>query len=89
MGTGLLQGVPAHVVYENDHFTYELGDNERLEHIPVLRDRGEPIAAYAIAIFKDGYREREVMTVEDINKVRDCAPSKNGPCIGYFLCRGN
>ncbi|WP_300157125.1 recombinase RecT [Solidesulfovibrio sp.] len=79
MATGLFNGIPAHVVYENDHFVYELGDNERLEHRPVLKDRGEPIAVYAIAIFKDGYREREVMTVEDIEKVRAVSAAQNGP----------
>lgn len=79
MATGLFNGIPAHVVYENDHFVYELGDNERLEHRPVLKDRGEPIAAYAIAIFKDGYREREVMTVEDIEKVKAVSAAQNGP----------
>lgn len=79
MATGLFNGIPAHVVYENDHFVYELGDNERLEHRPVLKDRGEPMAAYAIAIFKDGYREREVMTFEDIEKVRAVSAAQNGP----------
>ena len=35
-------------MYENDRFTYSLGDDEKIDHVPALRDRGKAIGAYAI-----------------------------------------
>ena len=71
------------VVYEADEFTYELGLNIGLSHkpAPVTADRGKPIAAYAIAIGRaHNGRELEVMTVDEIEKVRSVSRAKNsGP----------
>lgn len=70
------------VVYEADEFNYELGLNIGLSHkpAPVTADRGKPIAAYAIAAGREGRRELEVMTVDEIEKVRNVSRAKNsGP----------
>jgi recombination protein RecT len=78
--SGEMSTIGAHVVYEGDAFTYVLGDEERIEHKPSLVNRGNPIAAYAIAHTKDGGIYREVMTLEQITQVRNVSKAKNsGP----------
>lgn len=68
--TGELRSISANVVYERDHFDYQLGDEERIVHKPVLGDRGQPIAAYAIAHLADGGIAREVMDAGQIRQVQ-------------------
>jgi phage RecT family recombinase len=80
--TGELVSISANVVYERDHFDYELGDQERITHKPAVGDRGKPIAAYAIAHLKGGGIEREVMTWHDIQKIRALG-AQNGPWASW------
>jgi len=72
----------AHVVYDGDHFDYQLGDEPRLFHKPVrptLRTGGI-ICAYSIAVLKDGQKTApEVMWIEDIEKIRAKSKAKKGP----------
>jgi len=75
--SGDLLTIRPHVIYENDKFNYCLGDNEHIIHEPCMQDRGKPIGAYAIAIFKDGAIYREVMNVAEIEKVRNISRAKN------------
>lgn len=84
--SGELASIGAHVVYENDQFDYELGDEERIVHKPHLgNDRGKPIAAYAIAKTKDGAIYREVMSLAEINKVRNASRAKDaGPWVDWW-----
>lgn len=78
--SGQVSNVSASVVYEKDKFAYIKGDNERIEHDPYLDgDRGALRLAYAIAWLKDGSVQREVMTRQDIEKVRGVSKAKNGP----------
>lgn len=81
---GEIATLSARVVYENDAFEYVLGDDERIVHVPTLKERGNIIACYAIAQLKDGEREREVMTAEDVAAVRSASRSKSGPWQGPF-----
>ena len=75
--SGEIASISAHVVYSLDHFDYELGDDERITHKPLLGgDRGKAIAVYAIAKTKDGAIYREVMSVTEVEKVR--AVSRSG-----------
>lgn len=57
--------IQAHVVYENDDFTYELGLDPTLKHVPAKANRGNPVAYYAMFKTKDGGYGFEVMSVED------------------------
>lgn len=84
--SGELASISAQVVYEKDHFDYELGDDERIVHKPFLgEDRGKPIACYAIAKTKDGAIYREVMSVADVEKVRSSSrASNNGPWVQWW-----
>lgn len=77
--SGELASISAQVVYERDQFDYVLGDEEKIEHKPCLfGERGDPIAVYAIAKTKDGAVYREVMSVEEVEKVRSVSRSGNG-----------
>jgi len=65
--------VSARVVYENDEFTYAEGLEPKLEHVPVRpgAERGERIAAYAIARHRDGrVAPPVVMYADEIAKRR-------------------
>lgn len=78
--SGELSTIAAHVVHENDRFVYILGDDEKIEHEPVMGNRGKVIAAYAIAKTKDGGIYREVMDVTEIERVRGVSRAKDsGP----------
>lgn len=84
--SGELASIGAHVAYENDEFRYELGDEERIVHKPHLAGkRGQPIAAYAIARTKDGATYREVMSLDQIEQVRNVSRAKDsGPWVSWW-----
>lgn len=84
--SGELASIAAHVAYQNDEFRYELGDEERIIHRPTLGGtRGQPIAAYAIARTKDGAVYREVMSLDQIEQVRNVSRAKdNGPWVQWW-----
>lgn len=83
--SGEVLSAVAHVVYENDDFAYELGDEETLTHRPVLTDRGEPIAAYAVIKLANGEVLREVMSVDEIEQARAVSKAaQNGPWVSWW-----
>jgi recombination protein RecT len=84
--SGELLTIGAHVVYAEDRFIYSLGDDEKIEHEPFMgSDRGSAIAAYAVAKTKDGGIYREVMSVDEINQVRNVSRAKDsGPWVSWW-----
>ena len=57
--------VEAHVVYENDEFTYSFGLHPDMVHKPATKDRGNPIAYYAV--WRNGENFGfEVMSHDDV-----------------------
>ena len=75
----------AHVVFENDYFEFEHGDNPRLVHRPILGERGKPIGAYSVARLKSGEISREVMSHAEIERVRKVSrASANGPWVQWW-----
>lgn len=64
--SGEVSIIQAHVVHQNDEFTYELGLDPTLKHKPATANRGEPIAYYAMFKTKDGGYGFEVMSIEDV-----------------------
>ncbi len=73
--SGEVSTLVAHEVCANDHFDYEWGLNERLEHKPAEGDRGELTHVYAVAKFKDGSHHFEVMSKAEVEKIRLASPS--------------
>lgn len=80
--SGQIVSISAQAVYERDEFDFEYGLNEKLKHVPSRGDRGNLIAAYAIAHLKGGGYQIEVMFKGDIDKIRNRSKaSKNGPWV--------
>lgn len=85
--SGEVAKVSAQVVYENDLFTVRYGFDEDVEHSPPALDkpRGKAIGAYATAVLKDGSRLLEVMSLEEIEKVRSVSRSgQKGPWAQWW-----
>ena len=74
-GSKQIVSISAHVIKENDHFEYVLGDDEKIIHrLPKLGDpRGKMIGAYAIAKLASGGTQRVIMDLDQINKIKGCA----------------
>ena len=80
--SGNIESIYAHTVYEADEFDYELGLHPKLHHKPATGRRGEMKYVYAVAHFKDGGYQFEVMDKEEIEKRRSRSKaSKNGPWV--------
>lgn len=81
--SGELQSLSAHVVFEHDFFEYEFGLNERLSHRPAdIQDRGGVTHAYAVATFKDGGKQFEVLNYWELEELRKRSKGKdNGPWV--------
>lgn len=83
--SGQIQNIYAHAVYENDDFEYELGLEPKLVHKPATSSRGKIQYVYAVAHFKDGGYQFEVMDMEEIEKRRKRSKaSRNGPWVTDF-----
>lgn len=57
--------IDMHTVYENDIFDYSYGTNPYLKHCPKFKDRGNPVAYYAIATLKNGGSMFKVMSFDE------------------------
>ena len=68
-----------HAVYEKDFFDFELGDAPFIRHKPALETRGKLIAVYSICTLKSGEISRDVMGVEEVEKIRSISRARNGP----------
>jgi recombination protein RecT len=81
--SGDVRDVRAHVVYERDDFDCEYGDSPRLFHRPTLiGERGEPVAAYAVAFYKDGTTSALALRVDEIEARRKRSAARDdGPWV--------
>ena len=78
--SGEIETWDAHVVFENDEFDYQLGDDPYIKHKPAMGARGKPICAYSIATLKGGEKSREVMSMAELEKVRAVSRARDtGP----------
>lgn len=84
--SGQVIGIDAQVVYKADHFKYIAGTDKRIEHEPNLEatDLGPIIAAYAVAIMKDGPPQLEVLRRSDIDRIHEVSAAKAGPWANWF-----
>ena len=67
-----IKGLWAEIVRENDEFFHELGTEPKLTHRPAMKNRGEPIGAYAVAVI-NGHKIFKFMMMEDIMKIKNIA----------------
>lgn len=89
--SGEIATITSHVVRAGDEFRYELGLNETLVHKPgeSVDDR-HVTHAYAVAKFKDGSHQLEVMARAEIEKHRARSMAKdNGPWVTDYaeMCK--
>lgn len=71
--SGNLVNIEAHVVHAKDDFNFCFGLEPKLEHQPYMgkEDAGEAIAVYAIARFRDGGYQTDVMPISAIDAIRN------------------
>jgi recombination protein RecT len=79
--TGEVLSADAQLVFRNDKFHYEFGDDPKLIHEPppLGQTRGEIIGAYSIIKLANGEILREVMDVPGLERVRSFSKTKDGP----------
>lgn len=72
LATGYVADIYAEVVYANEDFKVAIGSNPHIHHsFDITKERrGDIIAAYAIARLTNGVLKQEVMTKNQIEKVR-------------------
>lgn len=72
--------VEAELIHSNDDVLYELGDESRFSVKVNWQDRGNIVAAYAVAKFRDGgLCARVVMMKHEIDAIRAKSQAANGP----------
>lgn len=74
--SGEVTSIHADVVCDNDIFEVNMGLVE-VHKIDYRKPRGKAYAAYAIARFSNGQTKAEVMTAEEIDKIRNSSPGKD------------
>lgn len=83
--SGQIVSLTAHAVFDNDIFEFAYGLNERLDHVPTLHDRGNLKAVYAVARLQGGGYQFEVMSIKDVEKIREKSKAKSfGPWVTDF-----
>lgn len=79
--TGKIQKIHSELVCENDDFEYNMGEVTK-HKINFRKPRGEVYACWCCVTLKDGSTQYEVMSRDDIEKVRDRSMAKdNGPWV--------
>ncbi|MCW2632067.1 MAG: recombinase RecT [Pseudonocardia sp.] len=68
--SGEIKSIVARPVYQRDTFEYAYGLEDHLLHKPSSGDRGQVIASYAVALYKDGGHTFEVLEREEIEARR-------------------
>ncbi|PEL12691.1 recombination protein RecT [Bacillus sp. AFS017336] len=85
--SGRILKIQAREVYENDEFEVSYGIDDNIIHKPALDvDRGKVRLYYAVAWFKDGGAQFELMSISDVEKHRDkfSKTAKFGPWKDHF-----
>jgi len=72
---GAVKNVDAAVIYSNDKWDYRKGTDPYFKHVPALQNRGDKIGVYAVAFFRDGGFQFEVLGKEEIEKIRATSES--------------
>lgn len=81
--SGQIVSIEAHVVHKADEYEVEFGIEPKLRHKPFLSgDPGEMVMVYSVAKLKDGGVQTDVMTRNDVDKIRARSrASSSGPWV--------
>lgn len=84
--SGELTDIYAKAVYANDVFEVEEGTDRKIIHKPdYTKVRGDAVCYYAVFHTKDGGVDFEVMSMDEIQKVRRASKSADkGPWVDWF-----
>lgn len=77
MQSGSVEHVHADVVCEADEFEFNMGE-VTVHRINLRAPRGEPYAVYALARFRGGGTKAEVLSVEEVERIRSRSRQKEG-----------
>jgi len=69
--------IDSRLVYKNDRFSVSFGSSPEIIHQPATFDRGEVVAAYAIAFFANGRKQFDVMNIDEINRIKERTKSRD------------
>jgi|DEB0MinimDraft_6_1074348.scaffolds.fasta_scaffold02477_10 recombination protein RecT len=84
MRSGLVSKIHCDVVCEGEEFEVNLGEVVR-HKIDYTKPRGEMYATYCIIQMKDGTSKCEIMTRDEVEKIRSSSPGKNSdPWTKHF-----
>jgi len=72
--SGVCKQIYAHPVFEGDLFEANYGTEVTITHKPAFKSK-TPILYYAVAILANNIKQVEVMTIDEINEVRDVSES--------------
>ncbi|WP_210425998.1 recombination protein RecT [Chromobacterium violaceum] len=83
--SGQIISISAHTVHAHDTFSYQLGLDPDIKHIPTDGERGPLTHVYAVAKLKDGGVQFEVMSKHDVDQVRKTSKAaNNGPWVTHY-----
>ncbi len=71
--SGCIKWVRAEIVKENDIFTYKGVDEKPVHEMQPFSDRGKSVGVYCVAKTNDDEYLCDVMSWEDVQKIRSCA----------------
>lgn len=71
-------------VYENDLFEFEDGSTPHVKHVRKWTDRGELLGVFAIVIMKNGYFQFEMMSVPEVDAIREKSPGRYSPAWSKY-----
>ena len=77
MQSGSVEHVHADIVCDADEFEFNMGE-VTVHRINLRAPRGEPYAVYALARFRGGGTKAEVLSVEEVERIRSRSRQKEG-----------
>jgi recombination protein RecT len=84
--SGNIVSISARAVHEKDEFRYSYGLHEELHHVPTMDvDPGPITYVYAVARFKDGGHQMDVMSRAQIDAIRSQSKAgRSGPWVSHY-----
>lgn len=85
---GCVVQMTANLVREGDRFEAELGTDPKIMHYPAKEKRGKITHVYSVAVMPGGFKDFEIMDLDDIDAIKKAAlrisGNKPSPAWQYF-----
>ena len=84
--SGMVKSLQARAIHEKDLFEIDYGTDAKIIHKPCVKeDPGALIAVYAVCQFTGGGYVFDVMSIAEVNKIRDKSKAaKEGPWVDHY-----